>query len=490
MIPLNVIAGYIDQVLKVFQIPGLSLVIVKDGKVLYNIVSGTRRFGTYESVTRKTLFHLGSNTKLMTAVALALLVEEGLVQWDDPIRKHLPWFALRDKVATEGLTIRQALAHLSGLAAYGCDLLWFPPTILNRKKIVFQLRYADLVGVTGKDYAYDNVMYLVLAELIEAVTGQTWEQFVLERVLLPLGMHDTVVDHETARLHPDISQPHAIINNEVTLAAYLLDRNNNPAGGAAMPSLDMERWLLFLTNGGQLANGPRLLQRATLDEIFRPYASMPAIHVPGQLGGLLNTGKDERHYGLGIETRTQRGHEILTHGGCVSGQVSRIVIVPNMQLGIAAMSNLEHEGINALAYLVLDWFLRLPEADWITAWKELLDTPPEDSASISPVVQSQPYTQCAAFTGMYYDRCYEHIDIVMVDDKLHLQFRNSPLLTGTLLPINSTQFVVQWHHQLHVSVKVTFTHRPDGSIAHFAMEAQDGADPSYVFHEIEAHKIY
>ena len=177
--------------MQTFTVPGLSVAIVKDGKVVLAKGYGVRRMGDSAPVDERTRFGIASNTKLFTATALALLVEEGKVEWDAPVIRYLPGFAMYDPYVTRELTVRDLLVHRSGLGLGAGDLLWWPPSTYDRKEIARRLRFIPPATSFRSAYAYDNVLYLVAGELIEAVSGQTWEAVRAGRAFSGrLGMSD------------------------------------------------------------------------------------------------------------------------------------------------------------------------------------------------------------------------------------------------------------------------------------------------------------
>src|SRR5919112_717259 len=200
---------YVRRVMQTFTVPGLSVAIVKDGKVVLAKGYGVRRMGDPTPVDARTRFGIASNTKLFTATALALLVEEGKLEWDQPVTTYLPGFAMSDPYVTHELTVRDLLVHRSGLGLGAGDLLWWPPSTYNRKEIARRLRYIPLATSFRSAYAYDNVLYLVAGELIEAVSGKSWEDFVRSRVLNKVGMNDSAVRPSGATKGGNVAGTHA-----------------------------------------------------------------------------------------------------------------------------------------------------------------------------------------------------------------------------------------------------------------------------------------
>src|SRR5919201_1487598 len=222
---------WVQRAMRTFEVPGIGLAIVKDNASVVVKGYGVRKLGESAPVDAKTLFGIASNTKAFTATALGLLVEEKKIEWDAPVVRYLPAFAMCDPYVTRELTVRDLLVHRSGLGLGAGDLLWWPPSTYNRKEIARRLRYIPLATSFRSAYAYDNVLYLVAGELIEAVSGQSWETFVSSRILAKVGMTGSNVRHSDATAHGNIAATHAPLDGKVTPIAPFDSDNTNPAGG-------------------------------------------------------------------------------------------------------------------------------------------------------------------------------------------------------------------------------------------------------------------
>ena len=251
---------YVARVMKTFTVPGLSVAIVKDGRQVMAKGYGVRRLGDPAPVDEHTRFGIASNTKLFTATALELLVEEGKVEWDAPVVRYLPWFAMSDPYVTHELTVRDLLVHRSGLGLGAGDLLWWPPSTYNRDEIARRLRYIPLSTSFRSAYAYDNVLYLVAGRVIEAVSGQSWEDFVRNRILRKVGMTDSDVLHSGAKKAGNVAATHAEVEGTVRPVAPFLSNNTNPAGGIMSGAADMAKWMMVQLDSGRVTGGGRLFE--------------------------------------------------------------------------------------------------------------------------------------------------------------------------------------------------------------------------------------
>ena len=310
--------NYVKRVMETFTVPGLSVAIVKDGKVVLAKGYGVRRLGDPTPVDAQTRFGIASNTKLFTATALALLVEEGKIEWDAPVIRYLPGFAMSDPYVTRELTVRDLLVHRSGLGLGAGDLLWWPPSTYDRKEIARRLRYIPPATSFRSAYAYDNVLYLVAGELIEAVSGQTWEEFVRTRILRKVGMTDSDVRHSGAGQAATSPRPHAEVNDTVRPVAPFPSDNTNPAGGIMSGAEDMAKWLMVQLDSGQVADGSRLFSPASASELWREVTPTPIGGIP-----VARAGPPPRQswqgYALGLGVRDYRGHMLLQHTGGLPG---------------------------------------------------------------------------------------------------------------------------------------------------------------------------
>src|SRR5437773_2321572 len=223
--------AYVTKVLQTFEVPGAALAVVKDGAIVVAKGYGVRKLGDPAPADGRTLFGIASNTKVFTATALGMLVEQGKLEWDAPVIRYLPAFAMWDPYVTRELTARDLLVHRSGLGLGAGDLLWWPASTYDRKEIARRLRFIKPVTSFRNAYAYDNVLYLVAGELIEAVSGQSWEDFVASRILAKVGMTGSNVRHSGAAAGGNVAVPHAAIDGVVRPIKPFDSDNTNPAGG-------------------------------------------------------------------------------------------------------------------------------------------------------------------------------------------------------------------------------------------------------------------
>lgn len=324
--------AWVSRAMQTFEVPGLALAVVKDGRVVIAKGYGVRRLGDAAKVDERTLFGIASNTKAFTATALGLLVEEGKIEWDAPVVRYLPSFAMWDPYVTRELTVRDLLVHRSGLGLGAGDLLWWPESTYDRKEIARRLRYIPPATSFRTAYAYDNVLYLVAGELIESVSGQSWEDFVGSRILKKVGMGGSNVRHSAAATGGNIAAPHAQVDGKVRPIRPFDSDNTNPAGGINSSAEDITKWMQVQLAGGVLSDGSRLFSPATARQLTAIVTPMPLNDPPEELAPLR---ANFAGYALGFNIRDYRGRRVVMHSGGLPGYLSRVIMVPDLQLGVA-----------------------------------------------------------------------------------------------------------------------------------------------------------
>jgi CubicO group peptidase (beta-lactamase class C family) len=468
--------AYVARVMQTFDVPGLSVSIVKDGKVVMAKGYGVRRLGEPAPVDAKTLFGIASNTKVFTAVALGLLVEEGKIEWDAPVVRYLPWFQMSDPYVTRELSIRDLLVHRSGLGLGAGDLLWWPPSTYDRKEIARRLRHLPLATSFRSAYAYDNVLYLIAGEVIETISGQSWEDFVSARILRKVGMTGSNVRHSDAVSGSNVAATHASVDGKVRPIKPFDSDNTNPAGGINSNADDMAKWMIVLLSRGQLPDGTRLFSERTYRELTTLVTPMLIREVPAEIQALQ---PNFLGYALGLSTSDYRGRKVLMHTGGLPGYVSKVLWIPDANFGITVLTNQESgAAFESIVYRVTDQFLGAPQTDWPAAYSRLVEQQKAGymaaakKATTSRAASSRPSLAPAGYAGTYVDEWYGPIIIEQQNDKLVMRFTQTPSLVGDLEHWQYDTFIVRWRdRELRADAYVTFALDPDGAIDQVKMRA-------------------
>jgi CubicO group peptidase (beta-lactamase class C family) len=487
----------VEGLRKQIGVPGVAVAIVENDKVTLAKGFGVKRLGSSDAVDADTIFPTGSTGKAFTVAALGVLVDEGKIGWDDKVIDHLPGFQMYDPWVTREMTIRDLLVHRSGLGLGAGDLLFVPRTNLSRAESVRRLRYIKPATSFRSAYAYDNILYMVAGQLIEDVTGETWEKFTADHVLKPAGMLHSTTDNEGHFSNPNRSQPHARMNGGlrgVGDQSVLNERDNlgsnaSPAGGLAVSANDMARWLMIQLDGGALPNnGGRLFSQAAHDQMWTPQVLMPVAPPSGVMAvtqPLFNT------YGLGWDIRDYRGTKIVWHGGAVFGSQTAVVLIPDKHVGFSIEINSEDgEIIVGLMYELLDHYLGLPKDTWpekIRAQKQeriqaALKMYQAAAATPAKVGPSLPLDR---YVGTYADPWYGNIEIGQANGALTIDFKSTPRMGGTLEHWQYDSFITRFDDKTIEPAYVTFGLDADGKVERVTMKPVSPlADFSYDYKDL------
>lgn len=495
---------YVDRVVesarKEFNVPGIAVAIVKDGNVVLTKGYGVRKQGEAAPVTAQSLFRIASNTKAFTAAALAVLVDERKIRWDDPVVQHMPAFQLYDAYVTREMTIRDLLTHRSGLGLGAGDLMFFPPGDLGRDEIIKRLRFIKPATSFRSAYAYDNLLYIVAGQLIPAVTGKSWDDFVRDRIFTPLGMTNTFTDVAALKKGKDVATPHNTLSGK--LEALLQEDHNSsaPAGAIITCVEDLAKWMTVQLNGGTFGPAgpdgktPRLFTPAQSREMWSAQTILPIEELAKDSpAAFAATQPNFRAYGLGWDLRDYRGKRLVGHTGMLSGYVSRTALVPELKLGIVILTNQEVTAAHAaIANTVIDHYLGVPDADWVAAYSaRLKKQQTEGKEAVKKAAgQRNPNTKPALppanYAGRYRDAWYGDMRIEEHGGKLSIHFTHTPNLAGELEHWQYDTFVARWKNRtLDADAYVTFTLKPDGSVDEVRMAAVSPlTDFSYDFQDL------
>lgn len=479
----------VSHVLKTFGVPGIAVAVVKDGRIVAAKGYGVRKLGEPNPVDGKTLFEVASNSKAFTAAALAMLVDEGKIAWDDPVTQHLPGFQMFDAYATSAMTVRDLLTHRSGLGLGAGDLLWWPGTDFSIDETISRLRYVRPATSFRGSHAYNNLMYIVAGKIIAEKDGKPWGQAIRDRILTPLGMNRTTTSVAEMLASADHAAPHGRIDDKATAVKPMPVPNAVGAVGINTSAEDIARWMALLLNEGRTANGTRLLSAKQVAELWTPQPT---------------TGSDERQparaatkpefspYGVGFSVRDYEGRRIAMHGGALQGFYSTIVLVPEEKLGIAILTNAESSAaMTALSWRVLDHYLKVPATDWIKVYAEReaarrAEAERHGKEGEAHAARSSPSLPLASYDGDYEDPWYGKVTIATEGGRRMLRFAHTPELTGELQHFRHDTFIVRWKARyLNADAYVSFALNPDGGIGRMTMAPiSSETDFSYDFHDL------
>jgi CubicO group peptidase (beta-lactamase class C family) len=493
---------YVDQVVerarKEFDVPGIAVAIVKDGSVVLAKGFGVRKHGEAAPVTAQSLFRIASNTKAFTTVALAMLVDERKIRWDDPVTQHMPGFQLYDPYVTREMTIRDLLTHRSGLGLGAGDLMFFPPGDLGRDEIIKRLRFIKPATSFRSAYAYDNLLYIVAGQLIPAVTGKTWDDFVRDRIFTPLGMTNTFTDVAALKKGQDVANPHNALSGKLEALPQEDMDTSAPAGAIITCVADLAKWMNLQLNGGMVGT-KRLFSAAQSREMWSAQTILPIEELSKDSPAAFAAAQPNFHaYGLGWDLRDYRGKRLVGHTGSLSGYVSRTALIPELKLGIVILTNQEVTAAHsAIANTVIDHYLGVPDTDWVSAYAaRVKKQQAEGEEAVKKATgkrnpDTKPALPLASYAGRYRDAWYGDMRIEEHAGKLSINFTHTPDLAGDLEHWQYDTFVARWRNRtLDADAYVTFALKPDGSIDEVRMSAVSPlTDFSFDFQDLLFHPV-
>jgi CubicO group peptidase (beta-lactamase class C family) len=484
--------AWVERARREFDVPGIAVAVVKDGAVAHAKGYGVRKLGEARPVDERTLFGIASNTKAFTATALAMLVDEGKLSWDDPVQRHIPWFQLYDPYVTRELTVRDTLCHRSGLGLGAGDLLFWPDTDVTRREVVAAARHIRPASSLRSRYAYNNLMFVVAGEVVAAVSGMSWDEFVTRRSLAPLGMADTRIGSAGFHGGPNVALPHSrgwrLAGAPLRPIAPTRDDTWAAAAGIRSSVTDLARWVIANLDGGKV-NGKALWSERSARELWSAQTVQRVSDPPEPLK---NTKSNFAAYALGWTLRDYRGRKVVSHGGALTGMVSIVVMMPEEKLGVVVLTNQEEGGaMSSIVYHVLDHYLNAPATDWIAAYQTTGEERLKRSAEAERKQEaarnaaSKPSLELARYAGEYTDAWYGKAIVAAGDGKLKLRMSRTPVMLAALEHWQYDTFKAVFQDNTIPDAFVTFALDHEGKIERMTMRATSGiADFSFDYHDL------
>ena len=459
---LNGFDDYANKAIKDWGLPGLAVAVVKNDQVVFAKGFGVRKIGESTPVDEKTLFAIGSSSKAFTAAALAMLVDEGKVKWDDPVTKHLPGFQLFDPYVTREITVRDLLCHRSGLDR--SDFIWYG-TPYKRDEIWSRIRYVKPASSFRSKFGYQNIMFLAAGQIVERVSGKSWDDFIRERIFVPLGMSSSSTSIRAFASQNNVSTPHAKIDEKVRTIPWRNIDNIAPAGSINSNVLEMAQWVRLQLGEGSY-KGTRLISTASTLEMQEPQTIIPR---DPQLS-LFMPNTHFRSYGLGWMLQEYKGRKIVQHGGAIDGMIAMVGMIPEEKLGVVILSNLSGQLLpTALMFRIFDQYLGAPAKDWsgdmLKAMRSLEEQgkAAEKKSEETRVKGTQPSLALEKYAGTYKDDA-------LGDAKVGVE-------KGRLV-LRTPAFVADLEHWHYDTFRSTFRDEGMGgkTLVTFALNSQAKAD--------------
>jgi CubicO group peptidase (beta-lactamase class C family) len=413
---------YVQRAARDWHVPGLAIAVVSGDSLVFARGYGVAEVGKAAPATEHTRFAIGSTTKAMTTAALAMLVDEGKLKWDDKVIDHLPELRLYDPYATRELTVRDLLTHRSGLP--NTDVLW--ATRENQYTIpemMRRLRYVRPNSSFRSTWTYQNVVYSIGGLLVERLSGMPWETFLRTRLFAPLGMRETEPLVADIRGKADVAAPHEEVNDTARVVPLRSTDAVAPAGSVWSSVADMSRWMRFMLDSGRVGT-QRLIKPATFQEIVAPQIRAPI----GQYPALELAQPHFLSYALGWFVQDYRGRTVWMHTGSIDGMSAIIGLLPEQNVGVYVLANLDHAELrHALMYQVFDLYGAGPGRDWSADLHTLLAARHAAAGPPARATGTRPSLALEKYAGTYADSAYGNIDVTVADGALRARFEKADL---------------------------------------------------------------
>ncbi len=483
----------IRNTLTTFDVPGISVGIVKDGKVVYAKGFGVNSLTTKGAMNENTLVGIASNSKGFTATALAMLADEGKLSFDDKVTKYLPEFQMYDPYVSQQITIRDLLTHRAGLGLGKGDLMFFPEGgSLTVNDIIHNVRYLKPANEFRNSLDYNNIMFIVAGEVIHRVSGLSWAEFIEQRILKPVGMNNSFGSYNRAVAAgaSNIISAHAPVDGKAVAVPHDWNETANAAGGIISNITDMNTWAQFLIDGFTTKDGKKLVSDKQIYQLWNLQIATPVA---------LKNPYDSNFagYGLGWFLTDVKGHKQVYHTGGLIGTVTQFTVIPDLKLGIVVLTNQQSgAAFSAITNTVKDAYLGIPERNWLKQYGDRMAKINADyekekkeifATSAKFAKEHSCQIEAAQVVGMYSDPWFGDVVISQQGKTLRFASKNSPRLTGELLPYSPNVMIVKWNDRSYdADAFVYFAFDEKGVAQGITMKAiSDVTDFSFDFGDLD-----
>lgn len=442
----------VEKAMKEFNVAGAAVAIVKDGKVIHQKGYGVKSIETKSPVNEHTNFQIASNTKAFTTAALAILIDEGKISWQDKVKTYLPEFKMYNDYVTENFMIEDLLCHRSGMGLGVGDLMFFPDgSDFTITDVLTSFQHFKPVSAFRTKFDYDNLLYYAAGEIIKRVSGMTWEKFVQTRIMEPLNMDNSYPSPNDVKDKSNLASPHSATTGKIRTISLFGRQINGAPGGILSNVNDMSQWILANLNQGKYGNNldKQLFTKARQREMWQ-------IHTVMQANPTERYNQQFSGYGLGWDIDDIKGNLQVGHTGGLPGMLSKVNIIPNLKLGIVILTNTENGGgylFSAVNNAIVDSYLGLSKVDYVKEYSGYLKSSMSNGNSITNKVwetvaaaKNTPF-KTHDFIGLYEDKWFGKVEIFMKGDQLWFKSLRSPKLNGPMQLYKANTFAIKWEYQ-------------------------------------------
>jgi CubicO group peptidase (beta-lactamase class C family) len=431
--------SYVEKALKEWQVPGIAVLVVKDGQVIVSKGYGYLEEGKPEKVDANTLFMIASNTKAFTGTALAKLESEGKCSLDDKVQKYLPGFKMKDPWVAEHITLTDVLSHRIGMETFQGDFMYWESD-LNSDEVIQKFGMLTPAFDFRAKWGYCNAGFLIAGKCLEKISGMTWDQYIMQNFIEPLEMNRTLVLTSEVNSATNIASAHTMVDGKLTVIPRCQVDNLAPAASISTSVNDISHWVIALLDDGKY-NGKQVIPPEAIQKTRVPRS------IIRRAGHPFNT-VHYSLYGLGWDLMDYEGREIVSHTGGVDGFVTSVSLIPDENLGVVVLTNTDANGLyQALKWEIVDSYLDLPYRDYSSAYsvrfKQGTDKELElvESWRDSAATKQELPLKLSQFEGKYNHEVYGWAELKAKDNYLVMTLEHHPNLTGKLEYIGNNRFL-------------------------------------------------
>lgn len=449
------IDSIVNKSMSMMPLAGIAIAVVQDGEVVHSKGYGVTSINSNEKVNENTLFAIASNSKAFTTAALAILVDEGKLNWYDKVVDFIPEFKMYDPYVTENFNIQDLLTHRSGLGLGAGDLMFFPDgSDFSVEDVLNSFQYQKPVSAFRTRYDYDNLLYIVAGEVVARVSGMSWSDFVENKIMRPIGMHRSVGVYQRLKDNINVAFPHSVEEGKLKqLVPYLKnDESLGAAGGIYSSVKDLSTWLFLHLNNGKYGNNleEQLISEQNHKELWKAHTNLDFNVEPD-----LPYRTHFRSYGLGWFLQDRTGLMIVEHTGHLPGMLSRTILIPELNVGIVVLTNTDPGGYcyRTISQEIMDAYLEVERTDWISWAKNRIEASNTESDSVTAAVweivdkTKSKDINYMNYVGMYEDNWFGKIEIWLEGEKLWFKSLRSPKLTGEMFFYKANTFAIKWNYK-------------------------------------------
>ena len=486
----------VEKSMAKFNVAGVAVAIVKDGKIIHQKGYGVKSVNSKKPVNEHTNFEIASNSKAFTTAALAILVEEGKLSWNDKVVKYIPEFTMYNEYVTANFNIQDLLTHRSGLGLGAGDLMFFPDgSDFTMKDILSNFQHFEPVSAFRTKFDYDNLLYLVAGEVIARISGMSWEDFISKRILEPLQMDNTYSALSRMKDKSNMAMPHSTGTGTIREIPVYQEMVNGAAGGIISNVNDLSNWMLVHLNKGKYGPGleKQLFSQASQREMWK-------IHTTTQSGQNPRYNSHFAGYGLGWGLTDIKGNMIVSHTGGLPGMLSITYLIPDLNLGVVVLTNTENGGaglFSTVGQTIIESYMGLDHFDWLETYYKRFQANESRGDSVSDYVWQTVKTadhsqiKTADFKGIYEDKWFGKMEVFVKDNQLWIKSFRSPKLTGPMSYYKANSFAIKWEYQdMNADAFAIFSLDEEGKAQSIRMKGiSPNIDFSFDFQDLNLRRI-